>query len=81
MLMWAKHIIRLITVPKDPLRRKIRGIRPHHAQSWIYLEWVENGTLKDFFRRAREEGVERLPNRLLWRFFMCCELLCLVELC
>ncbi|KAI1102042.1 hypothetical protein F4804DRAFT_314338 [Jackrogersella minutella] len=64
------HIAQLIVeIPDDPLEKaaSFGGLRGE----WIFLEWVPNGTLYDFVEKARLIGVERLPNRLLWRFFLC----------
>ncbi|KAI0482222.1 hypothetical protein GGR56DRAFT_684802 [Xylariaceae sp. FL0804] len=35
------------------------------------MDWLEYGTLGDFIQKAKSMGVKRLPNRLLWRFFLC----------
>ncbi|KAI0455932.1 hypothetical protein F5B21DRAFT_523154 [Xylaria acuta] len=77
-LRWSKHIVNDVTPTKDPLARQFPGIRSHHMDidNWIYLEWLENGTLKRFVDRAIQLEI-RLPNRLLWRFFLCLIRMCI----
>ncbi|KAI1418038.1 hypothetical protein F5Y13DRAFT_184551 [Hypoxylon sp. FL1857] len=41
-----------------------------YAVPYLVLEYLENGTLKDLIRKAREGGVT-LPNILLWGLFRC----------
>jgi hypothetical protein len=36
----------------------------------VLLQLLENGTLKEFITKAKSHG-QVLPNRLLWRFFLC----------
>ncbi|KAK9789705.1 putative Protein kinase domain-containing protein [Seiridium cardinale] len=36
----------------------------------ICMEWIENGTLRNFIMKARRQD-KPLPNRLLWRFLGC----------
>ncbi|TRX97166.1 hypothetical protein FHL15_001960 [Xylaria flabelliformis] len=71
-LRWSKHIVNDVTPTKDPLARRFPGIRSHHMgiDNWLYLEWLENGTIKNLVGRAIQLGIT-LPNRLLWRFFLC----------
>ncbi|KAK7754944.1 hypothetical protein SLS62_003028 [Diatrype stigma] len=63
----CKHIARI---------REFAGDDPLNAAdalgwAWIYLDALENGTLTDFMRRAKSAGIQSLPDRLLWRIFMC----------
>ncbi|KAI1480580.1 hypothetical protein F4774DRAFT_76312 [Daldinia eschscholtzii] len=61
------HIVRLINIPNNPLRGNV------DRRDWIILEWVEHGELRTFINKARAvlgRG-QRLPNRLLWRLFLC----------
>ncbi|KAI0853045.1 kinase-like domain-containing protein [Daldinia vernicosa] len=71
-LKWAKHVVNLIEPPNDPLKQQIPDIPPHGIKEgeWMYLEWLENGTLSSFLDRAIEAN-RQLPNRMMWRFFLC----------
>ncbi|XDG02704.1 hypothetical protein ABKA04_002319 [Annulohypoxylon sp. FPYF3050] len=41
-------------------------------RSWIFIEYAENGSLSTFVDRHLEQyNGEVMPNRLLWRLFMC----------
>ncbi|KAK8076655.1 hypothetical protein PG994_003927 [Apiospora phragmitis] len=68
---WAKHVMNILEIPADPLSRRKAPLRRHGLENWIFIEWVQHGTLHRLVRRAKEESMEYLPNRLLWRFFMC----------
>ncbi|KAK8017279.1 hypothetical protein PG991_008355 [Apiospora marii] len=72
-LRWAKHVMNIVEIPADPLNRRKSPLRRHGVENWMFIEWVEHGTLHRLVRRAREENIEYLPNRMLWRFFMCQE--------
>ncbi|KAI0885859.1 uncharacterized protein GGS22DRAFT_200011 [Annulohypoxylon maeteangense] len=61
----GEHISRLIEFNDDPLTVH------QFPRSWLALEWIPNGTVINFIRKARDKGVTRLPNRLLWRLFLC----------
>ncbi|KAI1413494.1 kinase-like domain-containing protein [Hypoxylon sp. FL1857] len=61
----AMHIVKLINIPNDPLTRN------NFPGSFIMLEWLPNGTIGQFIAKAKFMGLQRLPNRLLWRFFLC----------
>ncbi|KAK7948054.1 uncharacterized protein PG986_008940 [Apiospora aurea] len=37
----------------------------------LVIELLENGSVKDFINKAKAHKVTRLPNRLIWRFFLC----------
>jgi hypothetical protein len=37
----------------------------------LVMQPIENGSLDDFLTLAAVHNVERWPNRLLWRFFLC----------
>lgn len=39
----------------------------------LLIEWIDNGLLYDFVERVGDWG-QSLPNRMLWRLFLCCEL-------
>ncbi|KAH6647395.1 hypothetical protein BKA67DRAFT_694461 [Truncatella angustata] len=69
-LQWAKHICQIFAVPYDPLA-SLLPLRPHRMDDWLYLEWIENGTVRDFIGRVIDAGLATLPNRVLWRFFLC----------
>ncbi|KAK8108524.1 hypothetical protein PG984_014325 [Apiospora sp. TS-2023a] len=70
-LRWAKHVMNIIEIPADPLNRRSSPLRRHGVENWMFLEYVQHGTLHRLVRRAREENMEYLLNRMLWRFFMC----------
>ncbi|KAI1774329.1 kinase-like domain-containing protein [Hypoxylon cercidicola] len=59
------HIVRMFDIPNNPLQ--MHGF----DQEWLILEWIPNGMLFDFITKARVKGLTRIPNRLLWRFFLC----------
>ncbi|OTA98774.1 hypothetical protein M426DRAFT_17098 [Hypoxylon sp. CI-4A] len=58
------HIVQLVDVPNNPL------VGLNYPGEWLVMEWLGNGTLARFIHRAGETG-HHLPNRLLWRFFLC----------
>ncbi|KAI0025993.1 kinase-like domain-containing protein [Xylariomycetidae sp. FL0641] len=63
----CRHVVSLLSTASDPLAAGAA----RHDWVWFYLEQLENGTLTNFLRRAKEAGHKTLPNRLLWRLFMC----------
>ncbi|KAI1447313.1 kinase-like domain-containing protein [Annulohypoxylon stygium] len=66
------HIIKSIDLPYDPLSQSFENIIPHRMRSWIFMEYAENGSLQTFVDRHLERyNGEVMPNRLLWRLFMC----------
>ncbi|KAI1339616.1 hypothetical protein F5Y15DRAFT_423851 [Xylariaceae sp. FL0016] len=66
------HVIQTLDVAADPLLRTPPGIRSVGSSLWLYMEFAPNGTLYDFIERNKELYDRPLPNRLLWRLFMCC---------
>lgn len=60
------------TMPSDPLQE----LQDPDHPTWLYLEWIENGTLNAFIEKASRR-LHRLPNRLLWRFFLCLLRMCI----
>jgi hypothetical protein len=42
-------------------------------KDYLILEFVENGDLSNLIGKVVEER-RRIPNRILWRFWLCCEL-------
>lgn len=64
----SRHIMKLIQFGdgEDPLAQD--GPRDELGQ-WIYLEYLQNGTLTNFMEKCAKEAY--VPNRLLWRIFMC----------
>ncbi|KAI0101966.1 kinase-like protein [Hypoxylon sp. NC0597] len=66
----AMHIVQMIDIPDNPLDQRRRDL-PEIREEWIIMEWLEHGTIGDFVTKAISAGLERLPNRLLWRFFLC----------
>ncbi|KAI1434335.1 hypothetical protein GGR50DRAFT_695273 [Xylaria sp. CBS 124048] len=81
MLKWAKHVVRDMTPEDDPLAQQFlgRSLNGAEAEYWVYMEWLENGTLGTFIDKASESEVIQvpLPNRLLWRFFLCMTRMCI----
>jgi hypothetical protein len=68
----CRHIINTIDVPNDPLAAQQPGAT-HTMHAWLYMEFAENGTLRDMMDKALDtNGGMPWPNRVLWRFFMCC---------
>ncbi|KAI1649340.1 kinase-like domain-containing protein [Daldinia loculata] len=60
----ALHIVQILEVENNPLdENAVQG-------EWITMEWLPGGSMADFIVKARKK-VDRLPNRLLWRFFLC----------
>ncbi|KAI1326447.1 hypothetical protein F5Y16DRAFT_421755 [Xylariaceae sp. FL0255] len=73
-LKWGKHIVRLLLPIQDSLSAPQPDLEPHRLKpdEWIYMEWLENGTVGQFIRRAMDKNIQApLPNRLLWRMFLC----------
>ncbi|KAI1342677.1 hypothetical protein F5Y15DRAFT_430028 [Xylariaceae sp. FL0016] len=78
-LKWAKHIIKMVDVPNDPLSRRFEGVprSPWNGKMYLYLEFIENGTLARLITKASGRGVNIFPNRILWRFFLCLVRMCI----
>ncbi|RYP10776.1 hypothetical protein DL765_007987 [Monosporascus sp. GIB2] len=66
-LQGCKHIARMRNATNDPLA----PAEDELGWAWIYLDILENGTLRTFMERSKAAGLNSLPNRLLWRIFMC----------
>lgn len=58
-------------LPENPLD-SASTIDPN---SWMVLEYLPLGTLRKFLTLAKLKIPleNRLPNRLLWRLFLCCK--------
>ncbi|CAJ2513037.1 Uu.00g011560.m01.CDS01, partial [Anthostomella pinea] len=76
-LQCVKHIVNPLNTTNDPMNPVIG---PRWMQPYFYMEFLENGTLKQFQQRftisgrtlpdgTRETPV--MPNRLLWSIFLC----------
>ncbi|KAI0095741.1 hypothetical protein F4776DRAFT_669652 [Hypoxylon sp. NC0597] len=61
-LSWALHIVNQYHVDNNPLEA--------FKKPFLMVEFLENGTLGQFLRRAKATG-EVLPNRVLWSIFLC----------
>ncbi|OTA99688.1 hypothetical protein M426DRAFT_27297 [Hypoxylon sp. CI-4A] len=59
----AMHIVQFVDIKDNPLDK--------WEARWMVLEWISNGTLSQFIGKAKKVGLSRLPNRTLWRFFLC----------
>ncbi|KAI1205885.1 uncharacterized protein F4807DRAFT_464346 [Annulohypoxylon truncatum] len=66
-LQHAEHIVDVLTISDNPLEPDRQGQGGLHIP-FIILEYVENGTLELFIQRI---GGAILPNRFLWRLFLC----------
>lgn len=66
----TRHLVRLIDFcdQGDPLNQN--GGRNYFG-NWIYLEYLEHGTLAQFVEKCDAQGIPYVPNRLLWRMFLC----------
>lgn len=79
MLKWALHIVTLVDFYGDPLSKDLDGVRPHYMfeKDWLFVEYLENGRILDFVNRVNvpmnQLHSTHLPNRMLWRIFMCRE--------
>ncbi|KAI0172720.1 kinase-like protein [Hypoxylon sp. FL1284] len=69
-LAYNPHVVQLINIASNPLQDPRRQGRPD-ADRWIIIEWLRCGTLRDFVAKAKTMSMARLPNRLLWRYFLC----------
>ncbi|KAI2618400.1 kinase-like domain-containing protein [Hypoxylon sp. NC1633] len=63
----CRHIVHIRNGPNDPLAPAAEEL----GWAWIYLDELENGTLASFMERAKNAGFLHLPNRVMWRIFMC----------
>ncbi|KAF3068344.1 hypothetical protein GL218_08420 [Daldinia childiae] len=61
----ALHIVQILDVANNPL-----AVNPVPGE-WITMEWLPYGSLSDFIFKTKKKKVDHLPNRLLWRFFLC----------
>ncbi|KAI0147081.1 hypothetical protein GGR57DRAFT_506059 [Xylariaceae sp. FL1272] len=70
----AMHIVNDFRPTNDPLGRWHHNVPLHtlDAHEWLYMEFLQNGTFCDFIERASmDSSVTTLPNRLLWKIFLC----------
>ncbi|KAK8875200.1 kinase-like protein [Apiospora arundinis] len=73
----AQHIVNGMFFPQDPMRDIIRTpgssgfTGPRKGDDWLYLEYLEHGTLLRFVDMCIELQLYQIPNRLAWRFFLC----------
>ncbi|KAK8054905.1 hypothetical protein PG993_000132 [Apiospora rasikravindrae] len=44
---------------------------PRKGDDWLYLEYLEHGTLLQFVDACIEVQLYQIPNRMAWRFFLC----------
>ncbi|KAI1452551.1 hypothetical protein F4805DRAFT_462630 [Annulohypoxylon moriforme] len=61
----GEHIVSIVDFKSIPLRS------PTFLKEWVALEWLPNGSLMKFIKRAVSLGATRVPNRFLWRIFLC----------
>ncbi|KAK6820568.1 hypothetical protein PG987_014968 [Apiospora arundinis] len=65
----AMHVVNEFDILGDPLEKPVPGATSI-IKGWVYMEWLENGTLDQFANRAKTRPTP-LPNRLIWRLLMC----------
>lgn len=69
----AMHIVQVLDIHDNPLQRPGTEELPVIEGHWVILEYLENGSIEKFINNTTESLRTRLPNRLLWRFFLCCK--------
>ncbi|ETS78166.1 hypothetical protein PFICI_10228 [Pestalotiopsis fici W106-1] len=70
-LRFARHIARILEIGDDPLQTPF-PLRPHRNEISFYMECLPNGQLYDFLERVIDsDDISHLPNRVLWRMFLC----------
>ncbi|KAK6209425.1 hypothetical protein LQW54_006278 [Pestalotiopsis sp. IQ-011] len=72
----AMHVVRILEMHEggpdgDPLSKNIEGAAVMPTKDWMYMEWLDNGNLIDFRLRAGKPPARPVPNRLMWRIFLC----------
>ncbi|KAI0141218.1 hypothetical protein GGR57DRAFT_509278 [Xylariaceae sp. FL1272] len=81
---WAMHIVKAFRPKVDPLTKSHQDLTPLQfgPNRHLYMEFLENGTLYRFIRRANRDPVtgDMLPNRLLWKIFLCLVRICCAQL-
>ncbi|KAI1086527.1 hypothetical protein F5B19DRAFT_478953 [Rostrohypoxylon terebratum] len=67
------HIVQPHTIVDNPLLREPTNGMPKIEGGWLIVEYLQNGTLFNFIMKATDQDrtPKKLPNRLLWRFFLC----------
>lgn len=68
-----RHIVQLVNIPDNPLEDPLLN-EDVDPDSWIIMEWLNHGTIGEFLMTAMaylNSRGQKLPNRLLWRFFLC----------
>ncbi|KAI5918243.1 hypothetical protein F4810DRAFT_600515 [Camillea tinctor] len=70
---FSKHVVKLIEPPMTPFNRIFPGLRRRMTRDdFMFLEYLENGSMGDFLEKMMDwQGVARIPNRMLWRCFLC----------
>ncbi|KAK7941515.1 uncharacterized protein PG986_013902 [Apiospora aurea] len=75
----APHIVNGLYFPEDPMKDILRTPGssgwegPRKGDDWLYLEYLEHGTLLQFVDACIESQLYQIPNRMAWRFFLCRE--------
>ncbi|KAI0827816.1 hypothetical protein F5Y06DRAFT_291084 [Hypoxylon sp. FL0890] len=62
----APNIQQLFRVPGETIDLEV----PYWRGPTLFTEWIPNGLVNNFVQR-RDEWGDPLPNRMLWRFFLC----------
>ncbi|KAH9999725.1 kinase-like domain-containing protein [Xylariaceae sp. FL0662B] len=65
-LQGAMHICQPFYINPDQADNKLQYLNGPS----LLIEWIENGIIYDFVDRLADWG-QPLPNRMLWRFFLC----------
>ncbi|OTA93387.1 hypothetical protein M434DRAFT_11663 [Hypoxylon sp. CO27-5] len=61
----STHIVKILDLVDNPLEKN------NYPGEWVILEYLSNGTIDEFITFLVRRRIERLPNRVLWRFFLC----------
>lgn len=54
--------------------RPARRPRVEIDSPMLVMEYLKNGNLADIIQRVRERKDVYVPDRILWKFFLCCKL-------
>lgn len=80
----AMHVVKILEMHEggpdgDPLSKNVEGAAAMPSKDWMYMEWLDNGNLTEFMLRAGKPPARPLPNRLMWRIFLCREYIVLMR--
>lgn len=77
----AQHIVQLVVLKRSgdsssgnadsaAVASKTLAKKDNILESTVITEYLQNGTLGRFIERTAKGG-KRIPNRILWRLFLC----------